>query len=133
MFKPHIKFWKRCRDDVYIIWNGGSDTFDCFLWQLNCKEPKIEFTIEREKNGIVPFLDISTQRRSDKLVTKAYRKETHTQRYIHWCSTHSKNCKLGGLKGLIHQAHLLCDLKEDLLSELNLLQDVFISNGHPRK
>ena len=108
-------------------------TLDCFFWQLNYKEPKIEFTIEREKNGILAFLDISIQRRPDKLITKVYRKETHTQRYIHWRSNHSKNCKLGVLKGLIHRAHLLCDLKEDLLNELNLLRDVFISNGYPRK
>ena len=40
---------------------------------------------------------------------------------------------MGILKGLIHRAHLLCDLKEDLLSELNLLKDVFISNGYPSK
>jgi len=37
------------------------------------------------------------------------------------------------LKGLVHRAHLFCDLKEDLLSELELLRDVFISNGYPRK
>ena len=55
MFKPHIKFWKRCRENVYIIWNGVSDTLDCFFWQLNYKEPKIEFTIEREQNGILVF------------------------------------------------------------------------------
>jgi len=45
----------------------------------------------------------------------------------------SKNCKLGVLKGLIHRAHQLCDLKEDLLCELQLLRDVFVSNGYPRK
>ena len=106
---------------IYILWKGGSEALDCFFWQLNYKEPKIEFTIEREKNGILAFLDISIQRRPDKLITKVYRKETHTQRYIHWRSNHSKNCKLGDLKGLIHRAHLLCDLKEDLLTELNLL------------
>jgi len=104
-----------------------------FLAAFNYKEPKIEFTIEREKNSILAFLDISIQRRPDKLLTKVYRKETHTQRYIHWRSNQSKNCKLGVLKGLIHRAHLLCDLKADLLSELNLLQDIFISNGYPRK
>ena len=37
------------------------------------------------------------------------------------------------MKGLIHRAHLLCDLKEDLLDELNLLRDVFVSNGYPYK
>ena len=45
----------------------------------------------------------------------------------------SKNCKLGVLKGLIHRAHQLCDLKEDLLCELQLLRDVFLSNGYPQK
>ena len=76
---------------------------------------------------------MSIKRAADKLITKVYRKDTHTQKYIHWRSNCSKNCKLGILKGLIHRAHLLCDLKEDLLSELNLLKDVFISNGYPCK
>jgi len=35
------------------------------------------------------------------------------------------------LKGLIHRAHVICDLKEDLLEELDLLKDVFIGNGYP--
>ena len=29
-----------------------------------------------------------------------------------------------GLKGLFHQAHLLCDIKEDLLCELEVLRNV---------
>jgi len=37
------------------------------------------------------------------------------------------------MKGLIHRAHVLCDLKEDLMDELSLLKDVFISNGYPEK
>ena len=45
---------------------------------------------------------------------------------------HTKK-KLGVLKGLIHRAYLFCDLKEDLLSELQLLRAVFISNGYARK
>ena len=82
---------------------------------------------------MLPFLDLSIQRLPNKLITKVYRKETHTQRYIHWRSNQSKNCKLGVLKGLIHRAHLLCDIKEDLLCELELLRHVFISYGYPRK
>ena len=35
------------------------------------------------------------------------------------------------LKGLIHRAHYFCDTEEDLKSELELLQDVFIINGYP--
>ena len=38
---------------------------------------------------------------------------------------------LGVLKGLIHRAHVICDEKEDLLEELELLRNDFICNGYP--
>ena len=106
---------------------------DRFLWKLNGYENRIQFTLEREKEEIMPFLDMLIKRGKDSFTTKVYRKETHTQKYNHWRSNHSSAVLLGVMKGLIHRAHLLCDLKEDLLDELNLLRDVFISNGYPTK
>ena len=132
-FRDNIKIWKRSRDDIYILWNGGEEALDCFFWRVNYIDPRIQFTIERENNRVLPFLDMSLKRYPNKIETKIYRKETHTQKYIHWKSNHSKNCKLGILKGLIHRAHLLCDRKEDLLEEIQLLKDVFIANGYPKK
>jgi hypothetical protein len=137
-FKPI--FWKRMRDDIFLIWKDsdkkttksrGSDDLDQFLWKLNGKEIRIQFTLEREKTGVLPFLDMSIKRQGKDFITKVYRKETHTQRYVNWRSNHPRNCLLGVLKGLIHRAHLICDLKEDLLDELSLLKDVFIANGYP--
>ena len=52
--------------------------------------------------------------------------------YMNWNSNHPKNMLLGVLKGLIHRAHVICDLKEDLLEELDLLKNVFIGNGYPQ-
>ena len=83
----------------YIIWNGGEEALDCFFWKINYIDPRIQFTIEREKNKVLPFLDVSIKRYPNKLETKIYRKDTHTQKYVHWKSNHSKNCKLGILKG----------------------------------
>ena len=77
------------------------------------------------------ILDMSIRREMNSLITKVYRKETHTQRYINWKSNHPKKCLLGVLKGLIHRAHVLCDLKQDLIDELDLLHGVFIANGYP--
>ena len=67
------------------------------------------------------------------VISKVYRKPTHTQQYIHWNSNHPKNVMLGVLKGLIHRAHVLCDRTEDLLEELELLKNGFISNGKQEK
>jgi len=30
-FQPHLKVRKRYRDDIYIVWSGGSETLDCFF------------------------------------------------------------------------------------------------------
>jgi hypothetical protein len=129
-------FWKRMRDDVFLIWKTKDnftekDELCIFVENLNLIEERIQFTLEKEENRKLPFLDMMIQREDQNLITKVYRKKTHTQRYINWESNHSKNCKLGVIKGLIHRAHQLCDRGEDLIEELNLIKDVFISNGYP--
>ena len=49
------------RDDSFLIWKQGdadlyermgSDDLDRFLWKLNGYENRIQFTLEREKDGI---------------------------------------------------------------------------------
>ena len=128
-FKPH--FWKRMREDILIVWKQGDSEFHRFYWYLMGIEPRIKFTVEREKDGILPFMDIHIRREKDKLVTKVYRKDTHTNRYLNRRSNHSKSFLLGIVKGQTHRAHYFCDLKEDLLEELSFLRDVFVMNGYP--
>jgi hypothetical protein len=48
---------------------------------------------------------------------KMYRKETHAQECNNWRSNHSNAVLIRVMKGLFYRAHLLCDLKEDLLDE----------------
>ena len=72
----------------------------------------------RLKTDFLPFLDVGIMKVYGKFVTKMYWKPTHTQQYI---------------EQLIHRAHVICDLQEDLRKELNLLRNVFIRNGYPEK
>ena len=97
-FRDNIKIWKRSRDDIYILWNGGEEALDCFFWRVNYIDPRIQFTIERENNRVLPFLDMSLKRYPNKIETKIYRKETHTQKYIHWKSNTQKIANLEFLK-----------------------------------
>ena len=87
--------------------------------------------LESWEEAFLPFLDVGILKKEGRLITRIYRKPTHTQQYIHWDSNHPKNMLLGMLKGLIHRAHVLCDLKEDLIEELDVLKNVFISKGYP--
>ena len=130
-FKP--VYWKREMDDIFIIWRHGKDELENFVWRLNGIERRIQFTLKHEENNFIPFLDVGITKEEDKLVTKVYRKPTHTQQYINWLSNHPKNMLLGVMKGLIHRAHMICDKKEDLVEELTLLKNVFVANGYPEK
>ena len=93
-FRENIKIWKRSRDDIYILWNGGEEALDCFFWRVNYIDPRIQFTIEREENGILSFSDVSIKRYPTKLETNIYRKETQTQKYVYWKSNHRKTANL---------------------------------------
>ena len=103
--KPTL--WKRMRDDVLIIWDHGEEKLDELLWYSNVHEERIQFTIEKEVDGVLPFLDLLIKRESNCLTTKVYRKNTHTFWYVHWRSNHSEKVLLGVMKGLIHRAHRL--------------------------
>ena len=122
-FKPLL--WKCMRDDIFIIWDQGDQDFDCLIWHLDQQlmgiEPRIHFTVEKEINNKFPFLDMLIQRKDDRLITKVYRKPTHTPQYINWRSNHPKNALLGVLKGLIHRAHPLCELDLSIHQEEHFL------------
>ncbi|XP_030751614.1 uncharacterized protein LOC115879108 [Sitophilus oryzae] len=56
------KIWLRYVDDAIIIWNGIDRQLDSFLNHLNSRNISIRFTIEKEKNFYLPFLDVLVSR-----------------------------------------------------------------------
>ena len=52
------KMWLRYVDDVFAIWPHGDHHLDTFHQHLNGKNPSIQFTIERESEGRIAFLDV---------------------------------------------------------------------------
>ena len=80
------------------------DDLKLLVWLLNGIENKVQFTLNIEKHNFLPFLDVGITKCGGKLITKVYRKPTHTQQYVHWNSNHPKNMMLGVLKGLIQSS-----------------------------
>jgi hypothetical protein len=52
-------------DATFVVWPHGPEKLEGFLDHLNGLHRNIKFTIDMEKDGHVPFLDIDTYRRSD--------------------------------------------------------------------
>ena len=98
-FKENIVFWKRQMDDVFFIWKGTKEELELFVWHLNGYEYRVQLSLEVEKEGFLPFLDVGISNLDGRLLTTIYWKPTHTQQYINWSSNHPKNMLLGVLKG----------------------------------
>ena len=126
-------FWKREVDDVYCLWQYGQDNIQNFLDYLNSRHSRIKWTIEVEKEGILPFVDLSLCRRAYRISAGIYRKASHTLKYSTFSSNRPRAEQLGIVKSMLNRAYNLCDEGEPLVREVKLLNDAFIANGyHPK-
>ena len=102
-------FWKRYVDDVCAAVN--SSLVQTLQHHLNNIEPSIQFTVERETDRKISFLDVTVCRQDNgRLSTKVYRKPTHTERYLSFHSHHPVAHKRAVVKSLTDRAkpsHLL--------------------------
>ena len=74
---PTPRIWKRYIDDTFCVMVKKHT--QTFLDHLNSLHPTIQFTMELEKDGSLPFLDTLLTRGEDGRVNiGVYRKTTHT-------------------------------------------------------
>jgi hypothetical protein len=122
--------WFRYVDDTFVIWQHRPDKLKDFLHHLNSIHQSIQFTMETESEGHLPFLDLGIYRRPDgSLRHKVYRKPTHTNLYLNAKSHHHPFNKQAVLSTQIHKTRALCD-EDSLQAELVFLKDVFKQNGY---
>ena len=115
-------------DDIFFAWKldkkVNSKNFKTFL---NSIEPRIQFTLEMEKDRTTNFTDLTIIRLDRKFVMNVYRKDTHTNKYINWRSNVPTVTKVGSMKTLIFRAYDLCTEIKDRNEELDFLNDTFIA------
>ena len=78
-------FYKRYVDDT-LSTMPNKETASEFLTTLSNSHLSINFTIELEENGRLPFLGIDIIRNGCHLDTKVYRKPTNTGLLLHYHS-----------------------------------------------
>ena len=122
--------WFRYVDDTFIVWRHGEDELVKFLDHLNSQHPSIQFTMEFEENGHIPFLDVKVQRSDTSLSFSIYRKPTHTDQYLHFTSGHHISAKNSVVNTLVYRALTLCD-EEHRKDELKHIEKALANNGYP--
>jgi hypothetical protein len=110
--KPSLRL--RYVDDTFVIWPHGAEGIQNFLTHLNSLRPAIQFTMEVESEGTIPFLDVLVIKTGTALTTKVYRKTTHTGRYLNFNSNHPPHVKRGIVHCLHDRATTICQDRQDL-------------------
>ena len=122
--------WKRFVDDTFCILKKG--TVEGLLSHLNSLQPTIQFTVEVERDGSLPFLDTLLWRKEDgSLDVMVYRKPTHTDRYLNFQSHHPHHVKRGLVRCLHDRARNITSSQDNLAQEEHHIAVVLRQNGYP--
>ena len=103
-----VEFWYRYVDD--IITCVKEDQVEYVLREINSIKSDLQFTLEREADNIINFLDLKIIKSViGTLSFSVFRKNTHTDKYLNFSSYHPIEHKNSVVRSLLHRANTLCD------------------------
>jgi hypothetical protein len=91
----------------------------------------IEFTVEREEEGKLPFLDILIIRNGEQLEFEIYRKPTDAQLCIPFNSHTPMNYKLAAFESLFHRLYSLPLTEAGFKKEIEYIFEMARKNSFP--
>ena len=125
-FKP--VFYRHHIDDIFVLFSSP-DHADKFREYLSSKHPNIKFSIEKEEDGRLPFLDINIFRENDKFATNVYRKKTFSGVYTNFKSFIPETYKIGLIKSLLFRCFSLCSDFIKFYHEIDKLKSILYENS----
>ena len=100
-------FGRRYVDDIFVLFSS-LDHAEKFKKYLSSKHSNINFSLGKENDGRLPFLDINIFGEKGKFVTNVYRKKTFSGVYTNFNSFIPETYKTGLIKPLLFRCFNLC-------------------------
>ena len=128
---PHPPgWWYRYVDDTHTKQKVAH--VQEFTEHLNKLDPDIKFTMEKEENGRLAFLDTNTVRSTDGTIrTTVYRKPTHTDQYLDFESCHPEEHKMSVIRSLHQRAEAITSDPTELSKEITHVNDALKKCNYP--
>ena len=99
-----VVFYRRYVDDTFCLFNNEKDAV-LFFDYLNTRHPSIRFTMEKEINEKLSFLDILIDNSNPSIITSVYRKKTFTGLLTNYFSFTPMMYKLGLIRTLVDRVY----------------------------
>jgi hypothetical protein len=131
LIKLGVLHWFRYVDDTFVVINN-KDQADTILNFLNSQHKTIKFTMEKEVDNTINFLDVKINRGiDDSISTSTYRKPTFTGVMLNWNSLTSIKYKKGLISCLLDRSAKICSSETQKLIEMEELRNLLINNNYP--
>ena len=123
-------FYHRLVDDT-ITSQGSLATAEDFLDTLNSCHESLNFTMECEVDGKLPFLGMEAIRNDDHLETKVYVKPTNTGLLLHYQCHVDRRYKRSLITTMLNRAFRLSSAWEHFVEECERLKNIFVHLKYP--
>ncbi|XP_065362047.1 uncharacterized protein LOC135955617 [Calliphora vicina] len=123
-----IKFITKYVDDLFAIIRKSDE--EKILKTMNVYHNKIQFTIEREKNMSIPYLDINIIKDNGRIRTNWYTKPTSSGRMVNFNSTQPLKMKISTATNLIRKVLQISDV-EYRKTNINRIRKILTKNSYP--
>ncbi|XP_075163288.1 uncharacterized protein LOC142235921 [Haematobia irritans] len=124
------KFLTKYVDDIFCIID--KDEIDNTLTTLNAFNRQLQFTMECENEGKLPYLDTVVQRHNNQLRLNWYQKNTASGRLINFHSNHPRRIKINTATNFINRVLNISDVKFHKANEKKIRQ-ILQQNVFPNK
>ncbi|XP_065671956.1 uncharacterized protein LOC136089796 [Hydra vulgaris] len=124
-------FYKRYVDDIIAIFNSEFEAQE-FFKHLNRQPKNLRFTMEKEKDNQIPFLDVLINK-SNSLSTSVYHKKTYTGLLQNFFSFVPSCYKTGLIRCLIDRTYKINNTWFGFDKDIKNLSLVLKNNQFPQK
>ena len=132
-FDPTIQgsahLFTRYMDDILCECKAGD--VDAKLAEANQLHPSLKFTIEREINCEIPFLDMKIMRINNKLESTWYTKPTDTGLIMNYHALAPKKYKRSVISGFVHRIYRVRSSWKHIHNSLEKAKEILVKNQYP--
>ena len=122
--------WLKYVDDTFILWPHQEDV-QTLLDHVNLIRQSIQFTMEKELDNKLPFLDVLVKRTEQGFRSSVYRKPTFTGQYLNFNCHHPYTVKKGIVRCLQHRAKVISSDTDAYQEEMISLRHNLHRNNYP--
>ena len=127
--KDDAKIFERYMDDV--IRSIYESKIEEKVQHINSLHENLQFTVEREEEGKIAFIDMKLIREGRKLSSTWYNKPTDTGLIMNFHALSPKRYKRSVVAGFVHRIHRACSTWDNFHQSLEKAKGILEKNQYP--